>query len=234
MSAADHDDHVADPAMASAVLHAMRTTGSLRHFATRDVSDDVIDAAVEAARFGPSGGNRQPVRWIAVRDREVLAALAALYLPLWKRDMAMFLNGQMRTGATLGPAVQAADHFAEHFAEVPVLMVACVWLQDLHAHMRAADGSPNMLAGSSVYPIVENLCLALRAQGVGSIITTLICEREAEAAAILDLPAGVVSACHVAVGYPEGGFPTRLTRLPVDQLICRDRYTLAAPGGASR
>jgi len=219
-----------DDEMTRRVLHAMRTTGSNRYFTPDDVPDEVIDAAIEAARFGPSGGNRQPVRWIVVRDRAVLAALASLYLPAWKRDMAMFLSGEMRTGATLGPTLAAADHLAEHYHEVPALLVACVWLKEMHAHMRADDGSPNMLAGSSVYPIVENVCLALRAQGIGSIITTLICESEAEAAEILGLPDGVMTACYIPIGHPRDGFPTKLNRLPVDELVCRDRYTLAAPG----
>lgn len=210
--------------MSAAVRDAMRTLGSVRQFRPDPVSDEVLRAAIEAGRFGPSGGNRQPVRWIAVRDAQTKAALADLYLPLWKRDMEAFLTGAMRTGSSLGPAVKATDEFAEALRDIPVLLVATVVVADLHAHMRASDGSPNLIAGSSVYPIVQNVCLALREQGVASTITTLLCEREAEVAAILDLPEGVVCACHIAVGYPAAGFPTRLKRLPVDELLFTDRF----------
>lgn len=206
------------------VLEAMRTTGTTRHFRADDVPDEVLAGAIEAARFGPSGGNRQPVRWIAVRDAERKAALAALYLPLWKRDMEAFLSGGMTTGSSLLPAVRAADEFAESLAEVPVILVACAVLADMHADMLDADGAPNMFAGSSVYPIVENACLALRAAGVGTAITTLICEREEEARQILELPEGVVCACHIAVGYPAGSFPRRLKRMAVEELLFSERF----------
>lgn len=65
-----------------AVFEMMRTTGSTRYFSDDHVPDEVIDAAIEVARFAPSGGNRQPVRWIVVRDRGIKQALAELYLPL--------------------------------------------------------------------------------------------------------------------------------------------------------
>ncbi|WP_274378282.1 nitroreductase family protein [Nocardioides sp. JS614] len=208
----------------------MRTTGSPRYFTDEDVSDEVILQAIEAARFAPSGGNRQPVRWIVVRDGQIRRALAELYLPLWQRDMAAFLSGEMRSGAaTLGPAVRAANDFAESFGNVPVILVACVVEADLHVHMKDSAGHPNFLGGSSVYTFVQNACLALRSLGVGATITTLICEREAEAAQLLGIPDGMRSACHIAVGYPAGGFPTTLTRLDVEALVSYDRYSDAPP-----
>lgn len=203
---------------------AIRTTGTTRYFSPREVPDEVLEAAIEVARFGPSGGNRQPLRWIAVREPARKAALAELYLPLWKRDMRKFLGGEMESGSDLDSAVRAADDFAESMAEAPVILVACALLEGMHAHMLDADGRPNMLAGSSVYPMVQNLCLALRDAGVGTAITTLICEREREAARILELPEGVVCACHVVAGYPARDFPRRLTRLPVSELLFGESY----------
>ncbi|MFM8855922.1 MAG: nitroreductase family protein [Actinomycetota bacterium] len=58
-------------AQAEIVLQAIRTTGSMRYQSTRDVPNDVLLAALEAARFGPSGGNRQPVRWIVICEQHV-------------------------------------------------------------------------------------------------------------------------------------------------------------------
>lgn len=212
----------------SEVLNVMRTTGSPRYYdLERDVPDEVLMTALEAARFGPSGGNRQPVRWIIVRDPEIRQKLADLYLPLWQRDMKMFLGGEMRTGSSLGPAVKAANDFAESFAKIPVLLVACVVDADMHAHMKDADGNPNFIGGSSVYPFVQNACLALRDAGVGSTITTLICEREAEAAELLGLPDGMRCACHITVGYPANGFPTALKRMELDELVSFDRFSAA-------
>jgi hypothetical protein len=39
----------------------------------------------------------------------------------------------------------------------------------------------------------------------------------------------VVTACHVAVGYPANGFPQRLRRLAVEETTSLDRYGQAWP-----
>src|ERR1700710_91156 len=46
----------------------MRTTGAVRRFAGDPLPDDVLERILDNARFAPSGGNRQGVRVIAVRD----------------------------------------------------------------------------------------------------------------------------------------------------------------------
>lgn len=57
---------------------AMRTTGTCRHYSDELVPDKVLYDAFDVARFGPQGGNRQPVRWIVVRDEAKKKALAEL------------------------------------------------------------------------------------------------------------------------------------------------------------
>jgi nitroreductase len=46
---------------------------------TRPVEDAVIERAIRVATFAPNGGNRQPARFIAVRDRETKRALGAIF-----------------------------------------------------------------------------------------------------------------------------------------------------------
>jgi nitroreductase len=208
------------------LFEAMRTTGSTRAFSSEELPDEVLESAFEAARFGPSGGNRQPVRWVVVRDPDLKRALADLYALLQARDLEALRSGELRLGSDVEEMVEKANEFAAGLAEVPAMLVACVVLADLHNHMSGADG-PNMIAGSCVYPIVQNLCLALRAQGVGSTITTLLCEREAEVAELLAVPDGMLCACHLAVGYPRRPFPARLRRLPVSELVVHDRFERA-------
>lgn len=206
------------------LLDAMRHSGTTRYYADRDVPAEAITTALEAARFAPNGGNRQPTRWIVVRDAARRRALADLYLPHWKDDLAQYLDGRLLTGSTLDRAVADADHFAEHFHEVPVIMVACARIADMHPAALDERGRPNFVAGASVYTVVENLCLALRDQQIGTTITTLICLDPEEERELLGLPDDVVTACHIAVGYPEKGFPARLKRLPVQETAFAERY----------
>src|SRR5690348_7480604 len=98
------------------LTEAMRTTGTCRYFRPDPVPDDVLRAAFDVARFGPQGGNRQPVRWVVVRDAATKQALADLYLPPWKAYLAGIGTGEVSVGA-LPKAVRDADWFADHLAE---------------------------------------------------------------------------------------------------------------------
>lgn len=50
------------------LLHAIQFRRSVRHFTDQDVSDEQLHAIFEAARFTPTGGNRQQLRYIAIRQ----------------------------------------------------------------------------------------------------------------------------------------------------------------------
>ena len=49
----------------------VRRRRTVRDFASDDVPTDVVDAAIEAAGTAPSGANRQPWRFVVVRNPEV-------------------------------------------------------------------------------------------------------------------------------------------------------------------
>lgn len=196
---------------------AMRTTGTCRYFRPDPVPDEVLRAAFDVARFGPQGGNRQPVRWIVVRDAATKQALADLYLPPWKAYLAGVGIGDVRVGA-LPQTVVDADHFAEHLAEVPAIVVACAEVEGLHP-TDAELGRLSVVGGGSIYPTVQNLCLALRDQGVGTAVTTLLCLSEPAVRELLAIPDGYLTAAHIAVGYPGKPFPTKLTRSPVEEIV---------------
>jgi nitroreductase len=56
-------------------LIARRT--SSRSFASTPLPADMVESLLEAARWAPSYGNRQPSRWVVVRDPVVLARVHA-------------------------------------------------------------------------------------------------------------------------------------------------------------
>ncbi|QNK82207.1 nitroreductase family protein [Nakamurella sp. PAMC28650] len=201
---------------------AMRTTGTCRYFSDQEVPDDVLYRAFDSARFGPQGGNRQPVRWIVVRDPGLKKAMADLYLPPWKAYFEGISGGDVRVGA-LPKTVTAADDFAEHLAEVPAIIVLCAEVSGLHPTDTGLDRL-SVVGGASIYPTMQNLCLALREQGVATAVTTLLCIEEVKIAEMLDIPKGFITAAHIAVGYPTNSFPTKLTRSPVQDIVSLDRF----------
>ena len=204
------------------LTEAMRSVGTCRYYRPDPIPDAVLRQAFDVARFGPQGGNRQPVRWIVVRDQARKQALQDLYLPMWKAYFDGISEGSVNVGA-LPKTVQDADHFAENLARVPAIVVVCAELEGLHP-TDAELGRLSVVGGASIYPTVQNLCLALRDQGVASAVTTLLCHTEPQVKELLGIPDGFITAAHIAVGYPERGFPSKLTRHPVEEIVAGETF----------
>jgi nitroreductase len=204
------------------VTEAMRTTGTCRSFDAREVPEDVLHRAFDAARFGPQGGNRQAVRWLVVRDVGLKEWLQELYLRHWEPYYARIQEGQVRVGGGDGMLV-AADRFAHSLARVPALVVVCARTEDLQVTDVDAD-RVSVVGGASIYPLVQNLCLALRDQGVATAMTTLLCREEVAVRDLLGIPPEYLTAGMLAVGYPAKRFPARLKRLPADEVVFADRF----------
>ena len=204
------------------VITAMTTTGTCRYYRPDPIPDEALERAFSAARFAPQGANVQPVRWVVVREASLRRGLADLYAPLW-RD---YLADLRLCFPDLGPLPRAladVDHFATHLADIPAILVCCVRLDRLLA-TDADLGRLSIVGGASVYPFVQNLCLALRAEGIGTAITTLLCAVEDEVRALLGIPGHLATACHIAAGYPAREWPRKLRRLPLSETVFADRF----------
>jgi nitroreductase len=59
----------------------MRTTFAAREFTGEPLPDSTLYRILDNARFAPSGGNRQAVRIIVVRDQQTHDRLAELSVP---------------------------------------------------------------------------------------------------------------------------------------------------------
>jgi nitroreductase len=202
----------------------IRTAGTCRYFKADPVDDATIAALIDAARFAPQGGNRQPVRWIVVRDRALKEQLRDWYLVPWKRYMAATETGEVRVeGESARRMVENADHMAEHLHEVPVLIVVCAVLADLTTPDANLD-RVGVVGGASIYPAVQNLLLSAREAGLGAAVTTLLSGYEPEMKELLGIPDGVAVAAVVLLGWPERPLHTKLTRRPLSELVFMERW----------
>lgn len=206
---------------------AIESCGTCRHYRPDPVADDVLERVIDASRHAPSGGNRQPVRFIAVRDAALRRAISDFYAPLWDAYSGPAKRA-LAPGAALPPMLANADHFARHLADVPVHVVVCARIADLYATDAGLD-RVSIVAGASVYPAVQNLLLAARAEGLGTALTTLLCAVEAEMRTLLAIPEDFATAAMVALGWPARPFPTRLRRRPLREIAFADRFGHAFP-----
>jgi len=207
---------------------AMRCAPTTRRFKPDPVPREVLVRALDAARFAPSGGNRQGWRVVVVEDPETRRSLRDLYLPGWHEYMeqtggARVLADPDSFDANAVRHIQAADDYATGLDRVPVHLVVGVRLEDL-AVTDAKLPRQSIVGGASVYPLVQNLLLALRAEGLGAALTTLLVPAEGEVMRLLQIPEGIALAAHIGVGYRADPWPTRLSRRPVEQFAFSERF----------
>jgi nitroreductase len=216
-------------------LSAMRTIGACRSYLPDDVPDEVVYEAVESARFAPQGGNRQPVRLVVVRDAAKKRQLKELYLPWWKAYFEAAEAGTQALGeySSARKALLAANEFAEKLDQHPLIIVVCARQADLHI-TDLEQNRPSVVGGASIYPFVQNLCIAFRVAGVATTVTTLLCGSELEVKELLEIPDGYLTACHVVAGYPAKGFPEKLKRRAVEETVFVDSFGNSIGGSSGR
>jgi nitroreductase len=198
----------------------IETTGTCRFYRPDPIPDDVLARVLDGARFAPTGGNRQGVRFVVVRDPAKRRQLKDWYLPMWQQYVS---RAAARPGAPTPKLLQNADHFARQLDQIPALIVVCARLADLLATDRHLDRL-SIVGGASVYPSVQNLLLSARAEGLGTALTTLLCAVEPQVKELLGIPDGVATAALVAIGYPANGFPKKLARRPLTDLCFADAW----------
>jgi nitroreductase len=123
---------------------------------------------------------------------------------------------------------EGAIYLAEHFGDVPVLLLA--WLQ-----LPPDQDNPNLpaeqaqtyrrLAGASIYGAVQNMILACRALGLGTVLTTVLSYKEAELRKLLNAPPDMQLFAVLPIGYPSEGHghgPVR--RLPISDVTHMESF----------
>jgi nitroreductase len=207
---------------------AMRCAPTTRRFTAEPVDTAQIVRALDAARFAPSGGNRQGWRVVVVTDAQTRAALRDLYLPHWRAYLELTGGARMLADPDAFDAkrtrmVRLANEYAEKLGEVPVHLVLGVQLADLAVTDEALPRT-SIVGGASVYPFAQNLLLALRNEGLGASMTTLLVPAEREVRALLAIPEDVALAAHIGVGHRADDWPKSLSRRPVEEFAFAERF----------
>jgi len=209
------------------LYEAMSTLRAVRRLRPDPIPTDVMHRVLQAAAWAPTGGNAQPWRIVLVTDIALKQKLGEWYARSW----ATFGKGyeQRLVGAsqldrnrelrTLG----AGNYLAEHFFAVPAIAIFCfnpklMAITDIKLHRVSVVG------GGSVYTAVQNLLLAARAEGLGCVLTTLLCEHEPAVKELLGVPDPWGTAAAVPLGYPVGKGHGPIRRRPAAKLTYANRW----------
>jgi len=192
------------------VGEAMFTQRAIRRFRPDRIPLEDVRLVLEAAVKAPNGGNQQVARFLVVNDPAVIREFGALYHEAWwaKRHDEGFADFD-----ALPRRFHPAAKLADAMKDAPCIVFA------LAVHNGPAD---------SVIPAVQNLMLAARAIGVGSVPTTLHPTVMDRFYAMFDIPGDVAFHFCIPLGYPQGNFgPT--TRKPTSETTFLDRWEAPVP-----
>jgi nitroreductase len=181
------------------------------------VPDAELAAILFAATRAPTGSNRQPFRFLVLRDgpraAQAKAILGRSFREAWATKRATDGYGGGDPNAPKARLERAMQHFVDNFEDVPVVVLACL--------VRYRPANP--YEGNSVYPACQNLLLAARARGLGGVMTMWHAPVESELRALLDIPDEAAISATIPLGYPQGHHgPVR--RRPVRELVFDDSW----------
>ena len=209
------------------LYEAMSTLRAVRRLRPDAIAPEIEQRILQAAAWAPTGGNVQPWRVVVVRERALKAQLGALYDARWKAYSAghrkLIANAPPEARAKTERMIAAGDHLAAHFADTPLVAMFCFNPENM-AITDAKQPRVSVVGGASIYTAVENFLLACRAEGLGCVLTTLLCEVEPEVRELLAIPQPWATACAVPVGWPLGAGHGAIARRPVEKLAFQDRW----------
>jgi nitroreductase len=189
---------------------AMFSQRSIRRFRPDPIPMHDLELILEAAVKAPSGGNRQPARFLVLNDPAVIREFGALYREAWwakRRDEKRPWTSREQIppedkGST------AAARLADEIKDAPCIVLAFTTVRN---------------GASSVIPSVQNLMLAARALGIGSVPTTLHAQVLDRVYALLGVPSEMEFHLCIPLGYPRGNFGST-QRKPAAEVTYLNRW----------
>src|ERR1700730_13703857 len=215
------------------LFEAMYTARALRRFKPDPVPDDVMTKVLDAGIRAPSGSNAQSWLFVVVKDAEKRSQLGAIYKKASQILIALYPERPRPSHFTeeqYRRFISSVTYLFVHMHEAPVLLLACLKSAPpgaaagaLSPEVQSAMAKAARTQGASIYPAVQNIILACRAFGLGTVLTTIHAFFEEEVKAIVNLPPDVQTYALLPIGYPEGHhYPVR--RKPVSEVACLDGY----------
>jgi nitroreductase len=190
-------------------MEALLTTRAMRRYTDEPVTDDEIRQCLHAAQQAPTGGNVQPQQYLVLTDPEPKAIVGELYRASYERyERALPNPTSFRSPADEASwrrTRDASQHLADHIHAAPAIVLFLLPM----IPWGARDDEGFMDIGplyASVYPAVQNFCIAARALGIGTALTTVIRIRTEDVRTALGIPEQYEIAALVPMGRPVGRF----------------------------
>jgi nitroreductase len=174
------------------------------------VPDELLFQVIDAAIRAPAGGNRQLWHFLIVKDAEKRRQIGEWYWQTWREYGKQYVEDPSaidRLPRQMRLVVRSTDELARNFGEVPVHLFVC---------------GPTQAAGT-IYPAIQNLLLACRGVGLGSVLTAFHRVHEERLARLLGIPADMTAHGLLPIGWPRDKFGP-VGRRPVKKIASLDHW----------
>ena len=205
----------APPELDMPIGEAIFTQRAIRRLdPNRPITDAHLKIVLDAASKAPSGGNTQPARFLVVRDKDRIREFGKLYHEAWWAKRRDEFGWTGKDDIPESSVYRMPSRLADEIVDAPVVILALSVGGKETAH--------------SVFPPVQNLLLAARALGIGSVLTTLHPDVMERVYMMFGIPEEVELYCCIPLGYPRGNFgPTR--RFPTSETTSWNRWNAKPP-----
>jgi nitroreductase len=174
------------------LLDIIRTRRSVRVYKRGKVTNEQLEAILEAARWAPSGANTQPWEFVVTRDRKKMKRVREIYDQEWKqrkREDPVNYKGLKK----------------DYVGEVSVLVLVCGDARTKQVYLTTRQPADReKLFQASVANAVQQMMLAAASMNLGTVWVSVREEVEPEIRELFRVPESLRLLWIVPIGHARG------------------------------
>ncbi|MFC1953694.1 nitroreductase family protein [Chloroflexota bacterium] len=212
------------------VLEAIQKRRSIRKYLPEDVPQEMIDQMIETARLAPSGSNRQPWRFLVIREQETKKELRRICLDqkfIEEAPVVIVCFGDLERYS-----LEARNQRSQEFTNSGVLETLSGRFAD-PKFRESMNSLPTPSREELITPLVSNTYIAIEhmvlmatALGIGTCWVGAFNAKELND--LFGLTDNLIPVAVIPVGYPAGDIPPQRPRLKLEEIILKPNILVSS------
>ncbi|MBF6567624.1 MAG: nitroreductase family protein [Candidatus Binataceae bacterium] len=211
------------------LFDAIYTARTMRKLRPDPIAPEVVTKILDAGIRAGSALNNQHWTFLVITDAVQRKALADIFRQGADAVRRVYSDRALPphvTPAENQSQLDSALYLVDHYHEAPVILIPCLQMFPIEIPGMSEEDTTlyaMRLAGASMYPAIQNIILAARSFGIGTVVTTTHMSFEGQVRRLLGIPDDYLTFAMMPMGYPIEEF-RRVTRKPVRKVTFHDRW----------
>jgi len=201
------------------VFEAIYTLRSIRKFKQIPVEKEKIEKVIKAATMAPNASFTEPWHFVVVTKDQTKKR----FTPLYSEAFRLYQSQRRVITDEIRARLEKTKHFADNIHEIPVMIFVFMDPEKRAVKEGFLDKLTEQAMYGSIFPAIQNLMLAARGIGLGTILTTLLNFYEEDVKQILNVPKTMRLVAMVGLGYPAVKF-AEPRRSPVEKFLHWEKW----------